>query len=228
MKCRQMPPEPDAARCQLPDAPPPRPGGGLGEVSRAPVLMSLSRSRGRAAAVSSGVPLLATMSDVLPPSSLGSNSSRCLLSNGFVPRFPFTNASSRHSPSAAPRSSTWTAASTAFTACGASVTDLDGCKQTLPAMASGGGGGGGSSGGLDQLLGAINTLLPALHLLCSHRRTVRPRRADSQNSARGAAVAARSPRFEVLYISIYANSISVKKCNWLHLRPILLVASPQL
>ena len=32
-------------------------------------------------------------------------------------------------------------------------------------MASGGGGGGGSSGGLDQLLGAINTLLPALHLL---------------------------------------------------------------
>ena len=110
------------------------------------------------------------MSDVLPPSSLGSHSSRCLLSHGFVPRFPFTNASSRHSPSAAPRSSTWTAASTAFTACGPSVTDLDGCKQTLPAMASGGGGGGGSSGGLDQLLGAINTLLPALHLLCSHRR----------------------------------------------------------
>ena len=35
--------------------------------------------------------------------------------------------------------------------------------------------------------------------------------------------------FEVLYISIYVNSIlMLKKCNWLHLRPILLVASPQL
>ena len=66
MRCRQMSPGPDAARCQLSDAtrcqmppdtscqmpPPPRPGGGLGEVSRAPVLMS--------SALISG--------DVLPPS----------------------------------------------------------------------------------------------------------------------------------------------------------------
>ena len=37
VRCHQVP---DAARCQLPDVPPPGPGGGLGEVSRAPVLMS--------------------------------------------------------------------------------------------------------------------------------------------------------------------------------------------
>ena len=91
MKCRQMPPEPDAARCQssdatgcqmppdascqMPDVPPPGPGGGLGEVSRAPVLMSFVLISGtccrrqfwgppgcdderRAPAVKSGVPLL--------------------------------------------------------------------------------------------------------------------------------------------------------------------------
>ena len=123
----------------------------------------------RAPAVKSGVPLLATMSDVLPPSSLGSNSSRCLLSNGFVPRFPFTNASSRHSPSAVLRSST-----SPFTACGPSVTDLDGCKQTLPAMASGGGGG---------------FFVPSA--VRSRRRSP-----DPQISARGLlAVAARLPQF---------------------------------
>ena len=104
------------------------------------------------------------MSDVLPPSSLGSHSFPCPLSNGFVPRFPFTNASSRHSPSAAPRSST-----SPFTACGPLVTDLDGCKQTLPAMASGGGGGGGSSGGLGQLQKQL-TLRCQRSTLCSHRR----------------------------------------------------------
>ena len=46
------------------------------------------------------------MSDVLPPSNLGSHSSRCLLSNGFVPRSPFTGET--------------------FTTCGPSVTDLNG------------------------------------------------------------------------------------------------------
>ena len=64
-RCRQMPvvrchQVPDAARCQSPDtsclmSPPPRPSGGLGEVSRVPVLMS--------SALISG--------DVLPPSVLG-------------------------------------------------------------------------------------------------------------------------------------------------------------
>ena len=128
------------ARYQLPDVPPPRPSGGLGEVSRVPVLMSSALISGdvlppsvlgppdcdderRAPAVKSGVPLLATMSDVLPPSSLGSNSSRCPLSNGFVPRFPFT--SSRHSP---------------LRPLGRRPRRLR-SKQTLPAMASGGGGG---------------------------------------------------------------------------------------
>ena len=92
MRCRQMPPGPDAARgrlsdstrcrCrqmqvaryQLPDVPP-GPGGGLGEVSRAPVLMSFVLISGsccrrqfwsptacdderRAPAVKSGVSLL--------------------------------------------------------------------------------------------------------------------------------------------------------------------------
>ena len=83
-RCRQMPVVrchrvPDAARCQLPDAPPPGPGGGLGEVSRAPVLMSFVLISGsccrrqfwsptacdderRAPAVKSGVSLLS-----LPP-----------------------------------------------------------------------------------------------------------------------------------------------------------------
>ena len=61
-RCRQMSVVrchrvPDAARYQLPDAPPPGPGGGLGEVSRAPVLMS--------SALISG--------DALPPSVLGSH-----------------------------------------------------------------------------------------------------------------------------------------------------------
>ena len=95
-RCRQMP----VARYQLPDVPPPRPSGGLGEVSRAPVLMSSALISGdvlppsvlgppdcdderRAPAVKSGVPLLATMSDVLPPSSLGSS----LLSMSAVQRF---------------------------------------------------------------------------------------------------------------------------------------------
>ena len=70
-RCRQMP----VARYQLPDAPPPGPGGGLGEVSRAPVLMSFALISGsccrrqfwsptacdderRAPAVKSGVSLL--------------------------------------------------------------------------------------------------------------------------------------------------------------------------
>ena len=50
-RCRQMP----VARYQLPDVPPPRPSGGLGEVSRVPVLMSSALILG----------------DVLPPSVLG-------------------------------------------------------------------------------------------------------------------------------------------------------------
>ena len=179
-RCRQMPvvrchQVPDAARCQSPDTSclmsPPRPSGGLGEVSRVPVLMS--------SALISG--------DVLPPSVLGppdcDDERRAPAVKSGVPLLPMSAAKRfcsalsfrrrvlQTSPPAAPRSSTWTAASTAFTACGPSVTDLDGCKQTLPAMASGGGGDGGSSGGLDQLLGAINTLLPALHpRRRSHRR----------------------------------------------------------
>ena len=161
-RCRQMP----VARYQSPDVPPPGPGGGLGEVSRVPVLMSSALILG----------------DVLPPSVLGPpdcdderrapavKSGVPLLSMSAVKRF--CSALSFHQrvlqtfPSAAPRSST-----SPFTACGPSVTDLDGCKQTLPAMASGDDGDGGSSGGLDQLLGAINTLLPALHpRRRSHRR----------------------------------------------------------
>ena len=57
VRCHQVP---DAARCQSPDTSclmsPPGPGGGLGEVSRAPVLMSSVLISG----------------DVLPPSVLGS------------------------------------------------------------------------------------------------------------------------------------------------------------
>ena len=210
-RCRQMP----VARYQLPDVPPPGPAGGLGEVSRAPVLMSSALISVTCCRRQFWGPLIATMSDVLPPSSLGSHSSRCLLSNGFVPRFPFTNASSRHSPSAAPRSSTWTAASTAFTACGPSVTDLDGCKQTLPAMASGGGGGGGSSGGLDQLLGAINTLLPALHLLFPppHRPTTESGLAEfGARRGCGCQVASVLKCYIFQYMRIVFRW---KKCNWL-------------
>ena len=77
VRCHQVP---DAARCQSPDtsclmSPPPGPGGGLGEVSRAPVLMSFVLISGsccrrqfwsptacdderRAPAVKSGVSLL--------------------------------------------------------------------------------------------------------------------------------------------------------------------------
>ena len=75
-RCRQMP----VARC------PPGPAGAWGRSVEHQSWCPLSWSRGRAAAVSSGVPLVATMSDVLPPSSLGSHSFRCPLSNGFVPR----------------------------------------------------------------------------------------------------------------------------------------------
>ena len=167
------------------------------------------------------------MSDVLPPSSLGPHSSRCLLSNGFVPRSPFTAATSRHSRGLGsplrplgrrPRRlrvlSFHQCVAQTFTACGPSVTDLDGCKQTLPAMASGGGDGGGSSGGLGQLLGAINTLLPALHPLfpppSDHgggHRTRRFRRAARWLWLPGCL------SFEVLCISIYVNSILMLKKN---------------
>ena len=137
------------ARYQLPDVPPPGPGGGLGEVSRAPVLMSSALISGdvlpqsvlgppdcdderRAPAVKSGVPLL-SMSAVKRFCSALSFRRRVLQT--FI----------TCGPSVADLDGS-------FTACGPSVTDLDGCKQTLPAMASGGGGGGGgSSGGLGQL-----------------------------------------------------------------------------
>ena len=105
-RCRQMP----VARCQLPDAPPPGPGGGLGEVSRAPVLMSFVLISGsccrrqfwsptgcdderRAPAVKSGVPLVS-----MSPVQL------------FCSALPFTGALSRLSPPAAPRSQTSTTA----------------------------------------------------------------------------------------------------------------------
>ena len=123
MKCCQMPPEPDAARCQSSDAtgcqmppdascqmPPPGPGGGLGEVSRATVLMSFVLISGtccrrqfwgppgcdderRAPAVKSGVPLVS-----MSPVQL------------FCSALPFTGALSRLSPPAAPRSQTSTTA----------------------------------------------------------------------------------------------------------------------
>ena len=133
------------------------------------------------------------MSDVLPPSSLGSHSFLMSAVKRFCSALSFRRRVLQ-----------------TFTACGPSVTDLDGCKQTLPAMASGGGGGGGSSGGLDQLLGAINTLLPALHPLFpapsdhggGHRtRIIR----------RAARWLASCLSFEVLYISVYANSILMLK-----------------
>ena len=136
VRCHQVP---DSARCQSPDtsclmSPPPGPGRGLGEVSRAPVLMSFVLISGscsrrqfwsptacdderRAPAVKSGVSLL-SMSAVKRFCSALSFRRRVLQT---------------------------------FITCGPSVADLDGCKQTLPAMASGGGGGGGSSGGLGQL-----------------------------------------------------------------------------
>ena len=162
-----MPPGPDAARCQLSDAtrcqmppdaqspdtsclmpPPPGHGGGLGEVSRAPVLMSFVLISGsccrrqfwsptacdderRAPAVKSGVSLL-PMSPV----------------KRFCSALPFHLVQT-------------------FTTCGPSVADLDGCvvlsfhrlrplghrprrlrfRPWRPAA----GGGGGSSGGLGQL-----------------------------------------------------------------------------
>ena len=74
MNCRQMPPGADAASADASrQMPPPRAPGG---VSRAPVLQSF----------------VATMSDVLPPSSLGSRRCRCPPSNSFVPRSLFTDA----------------------------------------------------------------------------------------------------------------------------------------
>ena len=110
VRCHQVP---DAARCQSPDtsclmSPPPGPGGGLGEVSRAPVLMSFVLISGsccrrqfwsptacdderRAPAVKSGVSLL-PMSPV----------------QRFCSALPFHLVQT-------------------FTTCGSSVTDLDGC-----------------------------------------------------------------------------------------------------
>ena len=111
VRCHQVP---DAARCQSPDTSclmsPPGPGGGLGEVSRAPVLMSFVLISGsccrrqfwsptacdderRAPAVKSGVSLLV---DAPCPTVLF--------------RAPFHRRFVRLSPPAAP-----------------SVTDLDGC-----------------------------------------------------------------------------------------------------
>ena len=106
VRCHQVP---DAARCQLPDVPP-RARRGLGEVSRAPVLMSFVLISG----------------DVLPPSSLGSHwcdderrapavkSGVPLVSMSPVKRF--CSALSFH------RRVVQT-----FTTCGPSVTDLYGC-----------------------------------------------------------------------------------------------------
>ena len=152
-RCRQMP----VARYQLPDVPPPGPVGGLGEVSRAPVLMS--------SALISG--------DVLPPSVLGPpdcdderrapavKSGVPLLSMSPVQRF--CSALSFHQR-----------VLQTFTICGPSVVDLDGRKQTLPAMASGGGGG---------------LFVPSA--VRSRRRSP-----DPQISARGVlAVAAKLPQF---------------------------------
>ena len=112
VRCHQVP---DAARCQSPDtsclmSPPPGPGGGLGEVSRAPVLMS--------SALISG--------DVLPPSVLGPpdcdderrspavKSGVPLLSMSAVKRFCSSLSFRRR-------------VLQTFTTCGPSVADLDGC-----------------------------------------------------------------------------------------------------
>ena len=109
----------------------------------------------RAPAVKSGVPLL----------------SMSAVQTVFVPRFPFTcdvQTFTACGPSVVrPRRPP-------FTACGPSVTDLDGCKQMLPAMASGGGGG---------------LFVPSA--VRSRRRSP-----DPQISARGVlAVAAKLPQF---------------------------------
>ena len=135
-RCRQMPVVrchrvPDAARCQLPDAPPPGPGGGLGEVSRAPVLMSFVLISGSCCHRQFWGPLIATMSDVLTPSSLGSHSSdvrcqtvlfRAFLSPTRPPDIHHLRPLGRRpgrlprrlSPPAAPRSQTSTAANRRF------------------------------------------------------------------------------------------------------------------
>ena len=193
-RCRQMP----VARCP----PPPGPGGGLGEVSRAPVLMSFVLISGtccrrqfwgppgcdderRAPAVKSGVPLF-SMSAVKRFCSALSFHRRVLQT---------------------------------FTTCGPSVADLDGCvvlsfhqcvAQTFIACGP----------SVTDLDGCVVQTDASGHGVRRRRRTLCSQRLSAHGGGRRTRRFRRAARwlwlpgclsFEVLYISIYVNSILMLK-----------------
>ena len=197
---------PDAARCQSPDTsclmPPPGPGGGLGEVSRAPVLMSFVLISGsccrrqfwsptacdderRAPAVKSGVSLFA-MSPV----------QRFCSALSFHHRLLQT-----------------------FTICGPSVVDLDGCvvfsfRQCVAQTFTAGG------PSVTDLDGCVEQTDASGHGVRRRRRTLCSQRLSAHGGGRRTRRIRRAARwlwlpgrlsFEVLYISVYANSILMLK-----------------